>query len=233
MFFVLDSLFAGLFSSTAASITIGGFCISIAAALALGAVLTFVYAYKSQCSRGFAMTLALLPAIVTVIIMMVSGSLGAGIAVAGTFSLVRFRSAPGSAREICAIFLAMAVGLACGMGYPAFAALFTAIMSAMLLLYSRFGFGGKHAENTERQLRITVPEDLDYVGAFDDLFEQYTASARLTKVKTTNLGSLNKLTYDITLREPGTEKALIDAIRCRNGNLEISAALPPAASGAL
>ena len=163
--------------------------------------------------------------------MMVSGSLGAGVAVAGTFSLVRFRSVPGTAREICAIFLAMAVGLACGMGYPAFAALFTVIMCAASLIYARVDFGESRRLALERTLQITVPEDLNYTGAFDDLCASYTSSVRLVRVKTTNLGSLNKLTYDITLKERGTEKELIDALRCRNGNLEISAALPVVGGG--
>ena len=120
---MLDSLFSGLFTSASGTITLGNFCLSIASALVLGAVLVWIYGYRNTYTKSFAVTLALLPAIVSVIIMMVSGSLGAGVAVAGTFSLVRFRSAPGTAKEICAIFLAMAVGLACGMGYPAFAAL--------------------------------------------------------------------------------------------------------------
>jgi hypothetical protein len=230
---VLDSVFSGLFTSSTASMTLSGFCVSLAAALILGAVLTVIYTYKNTYTKSFAVTLALLPAIVSIIIMMVSGSLGAGVAVAGTFSLVRFRSAPGTAKEICAIFLAMAVGLACGMGYPGFAALFTAVMGVMSLLYAKLSVWEKKGADLCRTLRITVPEDLNYAGAFDDLFSKYTTAARLTKVKTTSLGSLNKLTYDITLREANTEKELIDELRCRNGNLEISAALPVADSGAL
>ena len=225
---MLNSLFSSLYSTSTGSITLSAFCASIAAALVLGAVLTLVYVRQSACTKSFAVTLATLPAVVAIIIMMVSGNLGAGVAVAGAFSLVRFRSEPGTAREICAIFLAMAVGLACGMGYLGFAALFTAVMCLVTVLYMKTGFGspGKGAE-LRKTLRITVPEDLDYGGAFDDLFEKYTAEARLTKVKTTNLGSLNKLTYDILLREPGSEKQLIDDLRCRNGNLEISSSIQP------
>ncbi len=229
---VLDDLFTGLFSG-AEELTAADFCLCIAAALLLGAALAWVYARQNSPTRSFAAALAMLPAVVSVVIMMVSGSLGAGVAVAGTFSLVRFRSAPGTAKEICAIFLAMAVGLACGMGYPGFAALFTVIMGAVSLLYDRVGFGAGKRGELRRVLRITVPEDLDYTEAFNDLLVKYTAASRLTQVKTTNLGSLSRLTYDVTLRRSGTEKELIDALRCRNGNLEISAALPCADDGAL
>ncbi|MCI2056547.1 MAG: DUF4956 domain-containing protein [Oscillibacter sp.] len=219
---MLDTLFTDFSAaSSAGSITAAGFLISIGAALVLGLLLTGVYTYRSTYTKSFVVTLALLPAIVSAIIMMVSGSLGASVAVAGTFSLVRFRSAPGTAREICAIFLAMAVGLACGMGCPGFAALFAIIMGGVSLLYTRLGFGEKKHAALRKRLQITVPEDLDYTGAFDDLFARYTSEATLMKVKTTNLGSLNRLTYAITFRESGAEKRLIDDLRCRNGNLEI------------
>jgi uncharacterized membrane protein YhiD involved in acid resistance len=230
---VLNSIFSSLYTGATATITLSSFALSLAAALILGAVLTAVYTYKATYTKSFAVTLALLPAIVSIIIMMVSGSLGAGVAVAGTFSLVRFRSVPGTAREIGAIFLAMAVGLACGMGYPGFAALFAVIMGAVSLLYGRLRIWERKDADLARTLQITVPEELDYAGAFRDLFEQYTTSAKLLKVKTTNLGSLNRLTYDITLRESNTEKELIDALRCRNGNLEISAAVPAMDSAVL
>jgi hypothetical protein len=144
------------------------------------------------------------------------------VAVAGAFSLVRFRSTPGTAKEISAIFIAMAVGLACGMGYPGFALIFAGIMCAMTLLYALTNFGGQRHASLSRVLRITVPEDLDYPTVFDDLLEKYTTKAKLTGVKTTNLGSLNRLTYELVLRKSGTEKQFIDELRCRNGNLEIS-----------
>ncbi|MBR3053082.1 MAG: DUF4956 domain-containing protein, partial [Firmicutes bacterium] len=170
-------------------------------------------------------TIALLPAIVAVIIMMVNGSLGASVAVAGAFSLVRFRSNPGTAREICAVFLAMAVGLACGIGYPAFAALFAAIICIVTLAFEHFGMMQKRSAELDKHLHITVPEDLEYADVFTDLFEKYTSESTLKSVKTTNLGSLNKLNYMITMKEPGKEKEFIDELRCRNGNLEISISL--------
>ena len=209
------------------SLTPGIFAVCLVSALALGSIVAFIYMFRSQYTRSFAQTLALLPAMVSVVIMMVSGNLGAGVAVAGTFSLVRFRSAPGTAREIGAIFLAMAIGLACGMGYIGFAVLFTLVICLFMILYNMIGFGARKVPFQERWLSILVPEDLEYHGMFDDLFDRFTTEAQLRQVKTTNLGSLNKLTYDITLTEPGTEKAFIDELRTRNGNLEISLSLRP------
>ena len=223
---MLDFLSTSIIDSSGTSpLGVGGFILCVAAALAIGLVFALVYAHKSVCTKSFVMSLAMLPAIVCLVVMMVSGSIGAGVAVAGTFSLVRFRSAAGSAREICAVFLVMAVGIACGMGYIGYALLFTLIMSTVLLLYNRCGFGlAKNAE-LNKTLRITIPEDLDYGGVFDDVFEECTSSHTLQSVKTTNMGSLFKLTYDLTLKRPGCEKAFIDALRCRNGNLEISSSI--------
>lgn len=218
---MFDKPFTSLFDSIT-GITMQGFLICVAAALILGAVMAAVYCFRTVHSSSFVVTLALLPATVAVVIMMVNGNLGAGVAVAGAFSLVRFRSTPGTAKEITAIFLAMAVGLACGMGYPTFALLFAVIMCAVNLIYSLTNFGGHRNAALRRVLQITVPEDLDYPTVFDDLFAKYTTKITLTTVKTTNLGSLNRLTYEVTLRKAGTEKLFIDELRCRNGNLEIS-----------
>ena len=219
---MLNSLFSSLSSTMEGSVTLSSFLVSIFTALVLGALMAVVYMYRSNYTKSFAVTLATLPAIVCVVIMMVSGNLGAGVAVAGTFSLVRFRSVPGTAREIGAVFLAMAVGLACGMGYPEFAVLFSVIMCMVNLFYTWIGFGEIKSMELQKTLNITVPEDLDYSGVFDDLMQKYTTEAKLIRVKTTNLGSLNKLTYHITLRKTGLEKNFIDDLRCRNGNLEIS-----------
>lgn len=214
-----NDLFAG-FLTRASHVTLPQFCVLLGTALILGLLVAVVYARETAHTRSFAVALALLPAIVTLVILMVSGSIGAGVAVAGTFSLIRFRSAPGSAREIIAVFLTMAIGLACGMGCPGIAAVFTVVMCLVYILYSRLHFGEKKAD-LQRSLRITVPEDLEFTNMFDDIFKEYTTRARLIKVKTTNLGSLNRLTYSITLRECGKEKEFIDALRVRNGNLEI------------
>ena len=218
---MLDKTFASLYDAVV-GITLRTFLICIGAALALGVVMALVYCFRTVHSRSFAVTLALLPATVASVIMMVNGNLGAGVAVAGAFSLVRFRSTPGTAKEIGAIFLAMAVGLACGMGYPGFGAIFAAIICAATLVLSLVNFGGRRNASQQRVLKITVPEDLDYPTIFDDLFEKYTTGTRLVSVRTTDLGSLNRLTYELTIRKAGTEKQFIDELRCRNGNLEIS-----------
>ena len=189
--------------------------------LALGLVLAFACTFKTKYTGSFVLTVALLPAVVCVVIMMVNGNIGAGVAVAGAFSLVRFRSAPGSAREIVIIFLAMGAGLITGMGYLAFAFLFTLVMCAVLLLYSAIGLGARRNEAIYKTVKITIPEDLDYSGAFDDIFEEYTKEYELIKVKTHNMGSMFRLTYNVTLRDIAGEKEMIDRIRVRNGNLEV------------
>ena len=219
---MLESLFAGLTQSGTESISASVFLLLMLTALLLGAMHALVYLLNSRSSKSFAVALATLPAVVATIIMMVNGSIGAGVAVAGTFSLVRFRSAPGSGREIVAVFTAMAVGLACGMGCPGLAALFAVIMCLTDTLYARIGFGERRGDRLRKTLQITVPENLEYAEMFEDIFEEYTSEAKMTRVKTSNLGSLNRLTYEITLRESGKEKKMIDALRCRNGNLEIS-----------
>ncbi|WP_416387496.1 DUF4956 domain-containing protein [Chakrabartyella piscis] len=198
---------------------IKGFLLCMMVSLVLGILIAALYTYKTKYTKSFVLTLAVLPAVVCVVIMMVNGNIGTGVAVAGTFSLVRFRSVPGTAKEIGAIFLAMGTGLATGMGYLGYAVLFVVVLSLANFLLHMTSFGERKA--TERSLTITIPEDLDYTGVFDDLFAKYTNSCELAKVKTTNMGSLFKVTYDIELKQEHIEKELIDELRCRNGNLEI------------
>ncbi len=219
----MDQLFSGLFDTDLDTVIApGDFLACLGTALLLGAVMALAYTYKTRHTASFVATVALLPAVVCVVIMMVNGNIGAGVAVAGAFSLVRFRSAPGTAREIVTLFLAMGAGLIAGMGYLAYAALFTLIMCAVLLLYRRAeAYVGKR-QAAHRTLNITIPEDLNYTEVFTDILAEHTAACELTRVKTTNMGSMFRLTYSITLREPSREKELIDALRCRNGNLEIS-----------
>ena len=176
---------------------------------------------RNRSTRSLSCTLAVLPAIVCVVIALVNGNVGTGVAVAGAFSLVRFRSVPGSARDMGFVFLAMCVGLACGMGYLGVAALATFAVGGAYLVYHLLGFGGPSAE-TARTLRVSVPEDLDYTELFDDVLARYTRTCRLASVKTANMGSLYKLTYEIELAADASERELIDALRCRNGNLEVS-----------
>ena len=203
------------------SITLQSFLLCTAVSLVLGIGLAFVAGYRQKTSSSFAVTLALLPAVVCVVIMMVNGNVGAGVAVAGAFSLVRFRSVPGTAREIGTLFLAMGAGLIAGMGYLGFAALFTVVMCAVFLLYSRLDFGAKKNASSYKTLTVMIPEELDYAGVFDEIFARYTVSHEQVSVKTTNMGSLFRLTFHIVLRDPAEEKEMIDKLRCRNGNLEI------------
>lgn len=201
------------------AMTFGAFVVCEAAALVLGLLTALVFTFKSRQSSSMTLSLAVLPAVVTLVIMMVNGNIGAGLAVAGTFALVRFRSAQGSAKEITGLFFAVAIGLACGMGYIGIAILFFVIVAAYILVLVVLGFGEGNAN--KRRLKITIPENLDYEGIFDDLFEQYTKSNELIKVKTTNMGTLYELTYEIVLKDSTKTKAFIDDLRCRNGNLTI------------
>lgn len=218
---MLEQIFESIFDA-GGKITVGDFLLCLLTGLAIGLLLALAYRFRSRCSRSFLATLAMLPAAVSAVIMMVNGNLGAGVAVAGAFGLVRFRSAPGTAREIGAIFLAMAAGLMTGMGYLGYGALFVVVMGLASVLLQCFGPGSRYDDPKTSVLRITVPEEMNYTGAFDDLFETYTAFCEQVGSKTTNLGSLFRLTYLVVLKDAGQEKAFIDALRCRNGNLEIS-----------
>lgn len=220
---MLDHIFTGLFDSEFTSVIhVTDFLLCLGLSLILGLVMALAYLYRARCTQSFVVTLALLPAVVCIVIMLVNGNVGTGVAVAGAFSLVRFRSAPGTAKEICALFLAMGAGLITGMGYLSFAVLFTAVMGAMFLLYNRLDFGMRKNAALYKTMTITIPEDLDYSEVFDDIFSEYTSQASLTRVKTTDMGSLFKLTYNVALRDTKREKEMIDKLRCRNGNLEIA-----------
>lgn len=220
---MLEKLFKGIFDSgNATLINVWDFVLCLACSLFIGVLLAFGYMYRAKYTKSFVMTLALLPAVVCIVIMMVNGNIGTGIAVAGAFGLVRFRSAPGTAKEIAALFLAMGAGLIAGMGYLAYALLFTVVMCAFFMLYDRLDFGARRCGEKYKTLHITIPEDLDYSDVFTDIFEKYTNSCSLASVKTTNMGSIFRLTYDIVLKDAAKEKEFIDELRCRNGNLEIS-----------
>jgi hypothetical protein len=217
-----------IFGSIMANGTITGtaFLLATLCSLVIGVFIAFMYTIKNSYSKSYIITLALLPAIVQVVIMLVNGNIGAGVAVAGAFSLVRFRSAPGSGKELTSIFLAMAVGLATGMGYIGIAAIFAVIITVANLILMGSGFGSGAAE--EKTLKITVPEGLDFEGIFDDIFARYTTKAELCEVKTSGMGSLYKLNYSIVMRNRASTKGMIDEMRQRNGNLEISCSRPVA-----
>lgn len=231
---MIDNLFRGLFDTDmTVVITPGEFLTCLGVSLGIGLILAALYQYHTRYTRSFVVTLALLPAVVCVVIMMVNGNVGTGVAVAGTFSLVRFRSAPGTAREICAIFLAMAAGLIAGMGYLGYAVLCTLVLGGAELLFRMLSAKADGGASLYKTLHITIPEDLDYSDVFDEPLREFTREYELTSVKTTNMGSLFRLTYNITLRDSRTEKSLIDRLRCRNGNLEITVSKQETAIGEL
>lgn len=215
----LNSIYTG-------ATTLEGYLTCFFAALVLGLLTACAHMYRARHSGSMAVTLALLPAAVQTVIFLVNGSVGVGVAVAGAFSLVRFRSMPGTARDITALFAAMAVGLATGTGHLVVAAVFTPLMAAALAALTFFSFGEPRED--EREIRITVPEDLDFEGAFDDMLRQHTKSFRLVRVRTTNMGSLYELTYRALADGRLNAKELMDQLRTRNGNLtvQISRALP-------
>ena len=198
-------------------LTVSGALICTATSLALGLVIAAVYMFRNRASRNFSTALALLPVIVQVVIMMVNGEIGTGVAVMGAFSLVRFRSAPGNAKDICCIFFAMAIGIATGMGYLTFAVCATVIIAAMLVLLTAVNFGGRE----EHELRVTLDGDSDYTGVFDEVFEKYTSGHELNRVKSSNDGDSYELRYTLTLRKGTEQKQFIDAIRAAGGRTVI------------
>jgi hypothetical protein len=227
---MLDTAFSSLYGSTDSALALVSpktFLICCAVSIVLGACVALIYMFKHHAQRNFVITLALLPLIVQMVITLVNGNLGAGIAVMGVFNLVRFRSVPGSAKDIGAVFLAMAVGLATGMGYVTVAVLFVIIVGIVNAIYMLSPFGKQ--ENLEKTLRITVPEDFDFNSIFDEVLSSYASRYELVEVKTTNMGSLYQLEYQLQLRHAGSEKHMIDQLRCLNGNLKISCGRPTTA----
>lgn len=220
---MLDTMFRGLFDSDlTVVIRVTDFMLCLGFSLVLGLIMALTYMDRTRYTKSFVVTLALLPTVVCVVIMLVNGNVGTGVAVAGAFSLVRFRSVPGTAKEICTLFLAMGAGLIAGMGYLGFAVLFTVVMCAMFLLYNRLDLGSTKNAEKYKTLSVTIPEDLNYTEIFDDIFARYTTAHDLVLVKTTNMGSMFRLTYHVTLRDITREKEMVDQLRCRNGNLEIA-----------
>ena len=206
-------------STVGGGISIESVMICTLTSILLGVGISIIYMLQGGTSKNFSISLVLLPVIIQVVIMMVNGNLGTGVAVAGAFSLVRFRSVPGTSKEICCIFFAMAVGLATGMGFIAFAVCMTMIIGALLLVLSKTKFG--EIQDNSKVLKITIPENLDYTEIFEDIFKKFASEVSLVKVKTVNLGSMYELNYRIVLKDSTKEKVLIDELRCRNGNLTI------------
>lgn len=221
---MLNQMFRGIFDTDMTNvIAVQDFLLCVGCSLVIGLILAVAYMCGTRYTKSFVATLAILPAVVCVVIMMVNGNVGTGVAVAGAFSLVRFRSAAGSAKEIGAIFLAMGTGLVAGMGYLGYAFhLVAVLLGGVSLLYHRLDFGAGKKQDRYKTMHITIPEDLDYSGVFDKILQKYTTECELVQVKTTNMGSLFRLTYNLTLRSRDQEKEMIDKLRCRNGNLEIT-----------
>lgn len=216
-------MFESIIQSSETTITAGSSLISIACAVVLGLIVSVVYLLtqkKGTYTKDFVVAIAILPAIVSLVIMLVGNSVARAFSLAGAFALVRFRSAPGSAKDIAVVFLTMALGLACGLGYILFGAVVSVIILVVLIVLSKTPFGEPKA--MDKVLKITIPEDLNYSGLFDDLFKEYTADCELVNVKTTNMGTLYELTYNLIMKADVNEKDFIDNIRCRNGNLNIS-----------
>jgi len=213
---VLDSILGNVINGMP---NLGNLLLSTVCSLILGLAVALIYMFRNKYSKSMVVTLVLIPAIVQIIIMLVNGNIGAGVAVAGAFSLVRFRSVPGNARDIGSLFFAMALGFVMGMGYLFYAVVFLLLIGGTNLLLVHFHFGQN--EGDTRVLRITIPENLDYDGLFEEVFDTYATSFELDKVKTTNMGSLYELTYLVRLKGATVPKAFIDDLRCRNGNLNI------------
>lgn len=215
-------MFTSVIDTSSGSISVESALLCTAAALVFGLLIAAVYMVDTHFTKNFVITLALLPALVQIVILIVNGNLGASVAVLGTFGLVRFRSVPGTSKEIASVFFSMAVGLACGMGQLIFAGMVTVLISFVMVLLIKSHFGEKRGE--WRHLKIVIPENLDYSDIFDDIFAAYTKTVSLDKVKTINLGSMYELDYHIVLKDRNREKDMIDEIRCRNGNLAITCA---------
>ncbi len=210
----MESIFSSVIG---AEVTVTTYIICLACSLVCGVIAAFAAGFKNRASKSFLVALILLPMIVHTVITMVNGNIGTGVAVMGAFSLVRFRSVPGKAKDIVAIFLAMTAGLACASGFVGIAILFSLIVCVIAVVLSFIKLG----EDRLLLLNITVPESLNIAHGFDDIFASYTKKYRLVSTKTTNMGSLYKLTYKIEMKDKEKVQEFIDAIRCRNGNLEI------------
>ncbi|MBR7185953.1 MAG: DUF4956 domain-containing protein [Clostridia bacterium] len=203
------------------AITTGDIFLALGVALLAGIVFATMCFYKTRSTKSFLMATALLPMVVALVIILVNGNIGAGVAIAGAFSLVRFRSAPGTAKEICIIFISMAAGLAFGMGYLAYGAIFMVGAGAALMVCETFKIWERKPVLKEKNVRITIPENLDYPTVFNDIFEKYTEKYEMVKMKTTNMGSMFRVDYHIVMKDVTQEREMVDELRMRNGNLEV------------
>ncbi|MFA9466982.1 MAG: DUF4956 domain-containing protein [Velocimicrobium sp.] len=217
-------MFTSIINSVTGTLSIESAIICTIASLVLGFIIALVYMVQGTYSKNFIISLVLLPALIQTVIMLVNGNLGTSVAVMGAFSLVRFRSLPGSSREITGIFFSMVIGLATGMGYVTYAAIITIIIGLGMTLLTKSKFAEK--KGASKDLKVTIPENMDYTEIFDDVFAKFTKQVSLNRVKTTNMGSMYELHYSVEMNNEKQEKEFIDALRCRNGNLTIVCGRP-------
>lgn len=210
-------------SEVGQSLTVVNTLIVLGSALVLGLLISLVYLFthrREGWQASFPVTLIMLPAIISIIILLVGNNVARAFSLAGAFSLIRFRSAPGDPKDIAYVFFTLAVGLSCGMGYIGYAAVFALVLCAVMMLLTELHFA--QPKETQMLLKVTVPEDLNYQGIFDEVLKEYTDSWRLDRIKTSAFGTLFELVYQIRIRDGADTKAFLDAVRCRNGNLNIS-----------
>lgn len=212
-------MLTSILNNTTSSIELTSILICSLCSIILGFIIAYTHMKTSNYSKNFLITLTVLPIIVQTVIILVNGNLGTSVAILGAFSLVRFRSIPGTSKEILSVFFAMTIGIATGMGQIFFAILITIITTLAIILFSKIKLFDKNQQ--EKILKITIPENLDYTTVFDDIFQKYLNKATLEATKTTNMGSMFDLSYRVLLKENTNEKELIDEIRTRNGNLKI------------
>jgi hypothetical protein len=218
-------MFETIFSSTVDNTTLSliSAILTLGVSFALGGLISLTYirtANKGSYSQNFSLTLILVPTVIAIIILLIGSNVARAFSLAGAFSIIRFRSAPGDPKDIAYVLFTMAAGLACGVGFYGYAVLFTVVLCFLMIMLSFFNFGAK--KSLQKILKIVIPEDLDYEGAFDDIFEAFTVAYELKKVKTTDLGSLYELVYIVTMDHEKSQKAFLDELRCRNGNLNIT-----------
>ncbi|WP_028828683.1 DUF4956 domain-containing protein [Proteocatella sphenisci] len=221
---MLDSLLST--SSAADTITLSGTITIILSSLALGLFISLIYRFTERergASASFAVTLIMLPSIIAMIILLVGNNAARALSLAGAFSIIRFRSAPGDPKDIGYIFFTLGVGLACGMGYILYGAIFAAILCAAMVILTQTGYAQK--KSGSMQLKIMIPEDTDFQHLFDDIFSSYTSSFRLERIKTADFGALFELHYAVMVPDDTDQKEFIDSLRARNGNLNITLSL--------
>lgn len=224
---MLENIFTSTLSSTATDLTLTNAMITIVISIILGGLisLTYMYTNRSGFSQNFTLTMVLLPTIVAIIILLIGSNIARAFSLAGAFSIIRFRSAPGDPKDIAYVLFTMAAGLAVGTGYYGYAILFTIILCVMMIILNRLNFGSR--KTTQRMLKVTIPENLSYEEAFQEVFQRFGVKHELKKIRTTELGSLYELIYTVTMQSSTDQKAFLDEIRCRNGNLDLSLTMSP------